>query len=378
MTPSESAQILAVGTELSTGEILNRNGAFLSDRLQNLGVATLNQVVVPDHREEIIKALQWMVGRSPYIFVTGGLGPTSDDFTREVIASFAEAPLEFSERSWLQLQELYRQRGLTIRDAHRQQCYFPRGSRILENRVGTAHGFELEKGGSRLFVLPGPPPELEGIWADHIEQSIASTIKVKNGQLKIFTCLGAPESEVAEVVERELKDSGWTIGYRATVPYVKVKVWVGDIGSQVTALRLNSLRNALQKWTVAEDDQDILDFFYQKIVVHPRVTIFDNLTRGRLVSRLAESAQAGRVWPNQLQVWTGVEQRSQDHMKSAHDLTLSLQPLADDQEFQLEWALEDIREVKSVRLPFRIKAHSSRGALWATELALDWWRKNLR
>ena len=106
------ASILAVGTELTTGQITNRNAAWISERLTSLGVEVVLHETVPDERNRILHALQNCEQHSQFIFVTGGLGPTSDDFTREVIAQWLKKPLLFDPETWNQVTDRLKRIGI--------------------------------------------------------------------------------------------------------------------------------------------------------------------------------------------------------------------------------------------------------------------------
>jgi molybdenum cofactor synthesis domain-containing protein len=145
------ASILAIGTELTTGQIVNQNAANLSTKLKALGVIVTTHLTVPDDRQIILKSLKFLETASDteensnhdIIFVTGGLGPTSDDFTRDLIAEWSGLPMKFDETSWIHIQERLKSRGFVVHERQKQQCYFPEKSEILFNSEGTANGFKL-------------------------------------------------------------------------------------------------------------------------------------------------------------------------------------------------------------------------------------------
>jgi nicotinamide-nucleotide amidase len=122
-----SAQLLTIGTEITSGEVVNSNASWLSLRLEEMGVRVRTHLTVRDCKEEILHALSFL-NESKLIVVTGGLGPTSDDITRECMALFTRDTLEFDERVWRDLQTLYAQRGLPLREAHKWQCFHRRAS----------------------------------------------------------------------------------------------------------------------------------------------------------------------------------------------------------------------------------------------------------
>lgn len=216
--------LLTIGTEITTGEILNTNSQWISERLENLNMDVIHHVTVPDQREIMLSALDF-ISSSDILILTGGLGPTQDDITREVVAGWISKPLEFSDPAWEFLSECIAKRGRKPLEAHKRQCQFPKGAELLKNTVGTALGFHIEGRGKEIFVLPGPPRELKPMWENEVEP------KLPKGSLTPWvkwTFEGLPESEVADRFERVL--SGFIdpqsieIGYRASPPIIHVKI----------------------------------------------------------------------------------------------------------------------------------------------------------
>jgi len=246
------AAILTTGTELTSGETVNTNAAWLAEKLEAMGFAVVAHVSVPDDKKLIKDALEWLKPRAKLVVVGGGLGPTSDDITREALADWAGSELEFSENTWRQLGERYEQRGLKIRPAHRQQCYFPKSSRTIANPAGSALGFVFDSRGLRLVVLPGPPRELQSMWEPHVEPLLRELGPSRETELLIWTCEGATESRLAEVAEAVIAGSGLKIGYRASVPQVKVKLWLPrDLRDREKWTEKMDL--ALREWTVSRN-----------------------------------------------------------------------------------------------------------------------------
>ena len=137
------ASVLAIGTELTNGQILNKNAATISQKLKTFGLQTELHLTVPDNHKLMLESMRYLEAQSDLIFITGGLGPTSDDFTRDVVSTWVGKPLQFDENSWNQIVQRLTVRGLQVREIQRQQCFFPEGSEILQNKEGTANAFRL-------------------------------------------------------------------------------------------------------------------------------------------------------------------------------------------------------------------------------------------
>lgn len=279
--------VLAVGTELTTGQINNKNSSWISRKLKDLGVLTSLHLTVPDDRPLILESLQICADHSDLIFVTGGLGPTSDDFTRDVIAQWTGRTLEWHEPSWQHVVERLSSRSYAVRDFQKQQCFFPSGSSILENDQGTAHGFSIEHKNKMLFVLPGPPREIEAIWAKNISTWLdEKTAKMDHHLTLSWDTLGYGESEIAKWTEEALMGSGLEIGYRVHLPYVEVKVSFLKSQEQATQVWLQKLDEKIGAMTVLRNGEDASQKLGELLKKFPQIQIYDAAGGSFLFSRL--------------------------------------------------------------------------------------------
>lgn len=219
------ASIIGIGTEITSGQILNSNGQWISKKMTQLGVDVTTHICIPDDHKLIFDTLEFCKKKSDLIFITGGLGPTTDDFTRDVVAKWAKKKLVFDPKSLSKIKKRFKERGLTMREFQKQQCYYPKGSKILKNRMGTANAFYFQAHKKEVFVLPGPPREIEVIWNEHIDRILKKlTQNIDRLMIQSWKCVGVGESEVAHRVENALQGCSLTKGYRAHHPYVEVKL----------------------------------------------------------------------------------------------------------------------------------------------------------
>ena len=294
------ASILAVGTELTIGQIVNKNAASISARLIPFGIEVRAHLTVADDRNKILEALNYLQQDSDLIFVTGGLGPTSDDFTREVVAAWTNKKLIFDEASWTWVQERLSSRGFKVRDIQKQQCYFPEGSEILTNTEGTANAFRLQNGDVDVLVLPGPPREIDAVWRAHIHQHLDRKC---HGLAKTITrawdTIGVGESEVAFQVEELLKDRPrdkfFEIGYRVHLPYVEVKLSFSQRDEIFWNLFLDKVDRALSPITVARDFSDVAQSAFKKLS-DTDFTFYDFVSGGYLMNRISPYLKSHPKW----------------------------------------------------------------------------------
>lgn len=222
---AKSFSVLGVGTEITTGQIANTNAQWISKRLQELGAPLTAHMAVPDDRALILQAITTLATLSDVIFVTGGLGPTSDDFTRDLITEWVGKKLIFNEALFANLKERLASRNLKVREGHKQECFFPEGSEVLINPVGTAHGFVVQAKGKVLVALPGPPREIEGIWNQSLPTWIEIWTEGLDPQITAsWDCMGLPESEVSSLVEPLLTKCPFVKAYRVHLPYIEFKL----------------------------------------------------------------------------------------------------------------------------------------------------------
>jgi len=210
------AGIVVTGTEVLTGRIADLNGPWISERLAELGVEVAHILVVGDRPEDLEAALRFMAGEKMDLIVTsGGLGPTADDLTAEVVARFAGRELVLDEEVEEKIAEILR--GFArrfnfdpeaVREANRKQAMIPEGATPLAP-VGTAPGLVVPADGRVVVVLPGPPRELQPMWpaaleAEPVRELLARATPLRGYTLRMF---GVPESEIAKSM-REMEAEG--------------------------------------------------------------------------------------------------------------------------------------------------------------------------
>lgn len=161
-------EIVAVGTELLLGQILNTNARYLAEALAGLGIDVYYQTVVGDNRGRLAGVLGQALGRSDLVVTCGGLGPTADDLTREAVADALGVPLVEDEAARRVVEAYFRRRGLALPEGNRRQWLLPAGARALENARGSAPGFVVEAAGKVVVSLPGPPAELQPMFEEQV------------------------------------------------------------------------------------------------------------------------------------------------------------------------------------------------------------------
>jgi molybdenum cofactor synthesis domain-containing protein len=248
--------ILSIGTELTTGQILNKNVQWLSGELLKLGVGVSFQITVPDNAKRIEEALGFLQNKAKVILTTGGLGPTADDFTRKILAAKFQLPLIWDEGNWLKVQAKLNSKKVPIREIHRQQCFYPRGAELLDNAVGVADGFLIESESVQIIALPGPPNEIADIWDSQLRLRLNDLApKPLRWAQRIWTTSGLPESDVASKVNEALAEDALQVLYRVHSPYVDVKLLFQYKDSKYYEGLGLQIQKTLNQWLVTGEDQ---------------------------------------------------------------------------------------------------------------------------
>jgi len=174
------ASILSVGTELLFGQIVNTNAAFLSERLNRMGIDVMYHFTVGDNPDRLAEILEEALKKSDLIITTGGLGPTQDDLTKEIVCQVMKDELVLDEPALLAIQQFFLKVNRPMTDNNLKQAYVPKSALVLHNQMGTAPGFVLAKNNKTVACLPGPPREMSAMFdsslAPYLENMTGSTI----------------------------------------------------------------------------------------------------------------------------------------------------------------------------------------------------------
>jgi competence/damage-inducible protein CinA-like protein len=190
------ACILAIGSEMLTPFRVDTNSLFITDRLNTIGYDVRLKAVVADDIGELATVIAGVLAWADVLVVTGGLGPTEDDMTRDAVARVLRVPLEVDEAIVERLRERFARRGMTMPDINRRQAMVPRGASVLANPNGTAPGLWLEAGRTAIVLLPGPPREMKPMLEAVIAERLAPKAKGRGLFRRVLKITGRAESEV--------------------------------------------------------------------------------------------------------------------------------------------------------------------------------------
>jgi nicotinamide-nucleotide amidase len=220
------AEIIAIGSEMLTPFRSDTNSLYLTRTLEERGIRVVAKTIVGDDQKELVRALEVAFVRSGIIICTGGLGPTVDDLTREAVAEFLQVPLILDPELLQSIEFRFRERNLRMPEANRKQAMIPQGGTALPNHHGSAPGVYIAAREKQLFLLPGPPFEMEPMWERYCVARLPQDEPVYR---QIFRIAMMPESRVDELlrpVTSELQETTYTI--LASVAEIEVHLLAPD------------------------------------------------------------------------------------------------------------------------------------------------------
>lgn len=200
------AEIIAIGSELLTPQRLDTNSLWLTDQLNALGVEVVQKTIVGDERARLTDAIRAALSRSTIVILTGGLGPTEDDVTRDAVAEALNRQLEFSEevREWLQAR--FARSGRIMAEINLRQAYLIQGAEKLENNNGTAPGQWVDAEDGRIVILlPGPPREMKPLFTEQCVSRLQARLPHRVLRTRFFRVAGMGESDLDALISPAYK-----------------------------------------------------------------------------------------------------------------------------------------------------------------------------
>jgi nicotinamide-nucleotide amidase len=300
MSEALRAGIVVTGTEVLTGRVTDRNGPWVSERLAELGVEVAHLLVVGDRPADLEAALRFLADEGMDLIVTsGGLGPTADDLTAEVVANFAGRKLVLDEEIEEKIAAILRRFARrfkfdpeALRDANRKQALVPEGATPLDP-VGTAPGLVVPDGERTIVVLPGPPRELQPMWpialqTPELQELLGRATPLRGYTLRMF---GIPESEIAKSL-RELEAEG------VALPEVEITTCLrrGEIEidvryrdrAEATAEAVRSGLSDRHRSHLFSVDGETIDSQVARLLAGHRLALAESCSGGLLAARITD------------------------------------------------------------------------------------------
>ncbi|MBE6903730.1 MAG: competence/damage-inducible protein A [Ruminococcaceae bacterium] len=281
-----NCEILAVGTELLLGNIVNTNAQYLSEQLSSLGIDVYYHTVAGDNKQRLENALKIAFERSDMVITTGGLGPTQDDLTKETAAAYFNEKLVCNEEALEKIKAFFEKRGTEMVASNEKQAYIPENAIIFQNRCGTAPGFLLNKNNKILIMLPGPPSEMKDMFENCALKELKKlqTDTMVSRDIKVY---GAGESFIESKLLSFINQKNPTVA-----PYAKSS----EVLLRVTAKAENEEEAAkMADKTVEEICQTIGEYVYGIDIASLEEAAVKELSKKGLKVATAESCTGGGI-----------------------------------------------------------------------------------
>ncbi len=296
------AQVLAIGDELVHGAALDTNSRYLAQQLERLGLVVRRFTVVGDDPDHLEQAITAACEHADVVVATGGLGPTLDDRTREVVAQILGVELLFDEPSWHHVRDWLRQRKRPVPESNRRQAMYPAGGDLLANAWGTAPGFAVTIRGARFFALPGVPREMRAMFAEHVEPAVAAMPGLTPTTDLKLRVLGPSEAALGEKLAPFMAAGrNPAVGITASGGLLTVRI-VATAGDRAAATGLceataQQLRPLLGDGLFAEGEGELPELVLQALRERGlTLAAAESCTGGKIAAQLVDVAGASDVF----------------------------------------------------------------------------------
>ncbi|HRX28906.1 MAG TPA: CinA family nicotinamide mononucleotide deamidase-related protein [Saprospiraceae bacterium] len=297
-----NAEIINIGDEILIGQIVNTNATRMSEILISEGIKITKISVVSDNLKDIIDSLHQVSDSTNIVLITGGLGPTKDDVTKTAIADFLECDLVYSENTFTKIEKRLKERNITIRESHREQCFMPSKVELLNNNLGTAPGMYFKKEDKIFISMPGVPYEMNDIMTHEV-----IPILRKNNTSKFFIdtlmLASIAESDAAAKI-KDIEDNvkeNTSIAYLPSLGILRIRLTTyQDVGQDLKKYHneiLIEIYNRLQKYVFAQKDVS-LESVVANICIQKKLTIStaESCTGGMISERITGLAGSSEYY----------------------------------------------------------------------------------
>lgn len=256
-------EVIAVGTELLLGQIVNSNAAFISAALADQGLDAHYQQVVGDNLTRVAASIGTAITRSDAVIITGGIGPTRDDLTREGVCAATGRDMAFDEDYAERLRTWWAERGRVMPESNLKQAEYPEGAELLMNPKGTAPGLALDHEGTLIFCIPGVPQEMEHLLVQEVLPRIASKSAGPSVVMsRLLRTWGQSESMIGELLDDLYQGStNPSVAFLASGGEIKIRI-TAKADSQETALALiepveKEIMERVSQWYFGSDNDTV-------------------------------------------------------------------------------------------------------------------------
>lgn len=292
------ASILTIGKEILIGSILNTNSKYISEKLTDMGIDVIRQVSVDDGLDEIVEELKYISKSSDLIIISGGLGPTDDDLTRDAVAKFLNRKVYLDQDEKIKMEERFNRLGRTMTPNNLKQVMLIERSEKIDNHWGVALGEFIEFNNKKIILLPGPPNEMEPMLDYYIANKSFTS---DNIIIKSIDIIGLGESIIEDRIRHmEFNDKSISINTFAHGTYTEVKI-IGknsDKDKLISSIEetVNSLYREFKTHIYSENNEDVAKQIVDILIKNNlKISFAESITGGMLASAITDISGASKV-----------------------------------------------------------------------------------
>ncbi len=298
----KKASIVSIGNELLNGQTVNTNMTYLSGELLSIGIPVVSSFTIGDDVDAIIRAFNLTVADADIILVTGGLGPTDDDVTRQAFAGYLGTELQLRAELLDRLEDFFKKRNLQMSGKNKIQACIPTGARPIENRLGTAPGIMAEVKGKLIFALPGVPSEMKRMFAESVLPELQRFTGEQAVVVRKLRCFGAGESTIAELLGDTCKRGrnplvNCTVEYGIITLHIIATSGDKDTARQMAEKEEKTIRNMLGKLVYGTAEQCLAEVVGEQLILQKKtIAVAESCTGGTVAGLLTDIAGASKYF----------------------------------------------------------------------------------
>ena len=385
------AEIIAIGDEITSGQSLDTNSQWLSQRLEELGVRTLYHTTVGDELEPNVEVFRQAIARADIVIATGGLGPTADDLTREALAAATDRSLQRDADALTRIRAMFAMRGRAMPLQNELQAMFPAGSRAIHNPNGTAPGIDLEvpregRTPCRVICLPGVPAEMVEMWRDSVAKTLDAAVGAALGsnrrilRRRRIHCFGAGESQIESMLPDLIRRGRRpTVGITAGKATITLRIAADGATEEECFAAMEptvaTIRECLGTLVFGEEDDELQDAVIRLLRARRKTLATAECgTAGLLAQWLArvegaaDAYRGGLVRPSPSESTGGLAMRCREQFGA--DFGLAVGPLpAPASSAEVAVAVASAENVALKHVPFLI--HPALSRIYVAKQAID-------
>lgn len=319
-----TAEIISIGDELLIGQVINTNASWMGEQLFLNGIDLQQVTTIGDDTEQLHRAIQNALERVQFIFLTGGLGPTSDDLTKPALCSFFDVPLIFYQDAYEQVEALFARRGMSVTERNKQQAMLPANCTAVPNHNGTAPGMWFDVEDAVIVSMPGVPFEMRPMFAEQVIPELKKRFATSHYLFKTVMTTGVGESTLADQIQQweAALPAHFKIAYLPQPGILRLRVGAHGDDAVVLQNQLNeqvkALCDLIPEWIYGFDNQLLEEVVGAQLSVNGwSVATAESCTGGYLAHLLTSIAGSSAYFKGSVVAYANEIKEKMLHVKRA-------------------------------------------------------------